>query len=105
MDQQEFKKQYLVLQKGRITRRHFMQVTGLGVASAVIAACAPAASSPTPGPTAEPTPPPAKGPRRPTIDPSTPTGRHRRAWTSARPVSDDVAELPRPERSWTASPS
>src|SRR3990170_1043847 len=69
MDRNEFRDLYHDLRRGRITRRHFMAVTGLGVASAVVAACAPAASSPTPGPTAEPTPPPSEGATpAPTID-------------------------------------
>ena len=69
MDRTDFWNLYHDLQRGRITRRHFMAVTGLGVASAVVAACAPAASSPTPGPTAEPTPPPSEGATpAPTID-------------------------------------
>jgi spermidine/putrescine-binding protein len=54
VDQQEFKKHYLDLQKGRISRRRFMEATGLATAAAVIAACAPASSSPA-APTAAPT--------------------------------------------------
>ena len=56
MDRTEFWDLYHDLQRGRITRRHFMQVTGLGVASAIVAACAPGTgASPTPGATAQPT--------------------------------------------------
>lgn len=41
MDRAEFVRHYRDWQRGRISRRTFMQVTGLGFASAVIAACAP----------------------------------------------------------------
>lgn len=46
MDRNEFLRHYTEWQRGHITRRQFMAVTGLGVASAVIAACAPSAASP-----------------------------------------------------------
>src|SRR3970040_1769129 len=69
MDRNEFRDLYHDLRRGRITRRHFMAVTGRGVSAALVPACAPAASSPTPGPTAEPTPPPSEGATpAPTID-------------------------------------
>lgn len=45
MDQQEFKQHYLAFQKGKISRRRFMEATGLATAAAVIAACAPTSSS------------------------------------------------------------
>jgi len=45
VDQQEFQKHYLAFQKGKISRRRFMEATGLATAAAVIAACAPASSS------------------------------------------------------------
>ncbi len=45
MDRNEFKRHYEDWERGRITRRQFMQVTGLGLASAVIAACAPSAGA------------------------------------------------------------
>ncbi len=41
MDREEFRRHYVDWQRGRISRRQFMQVTGLGLAAAVIAACAP----------------------------------------------------------------
>jgi spermidine/putrescine transport system substrate-binding protein len=56
-------------QRGRITRRQLIQVAGLGVASAIIAACAPAAASPTPGATAT-TKPTEGATAAPTIDPT-----------------------------------
>jgi spermidine/putrescine transport system substrate-binding protein len=58
MDRSEFWRHYADWQKGKISRRRFMQVTGLGVASAIVAACAPqsgaspAASAVAPAPTA-----------------------------------------------------
>ncbi len=58
MDRSEFWRHYEDWQKGKISRRRFMQVTGLGVASAIVAACAPqsgaspAASAVAPAPTA-----------------------------------------------------
>jgi len=59
MDRNEFWDLYHDWQHGRITRRHFMQVTGLGVAAAVVAACAPSvggspSAARTAGQTAEP---------------------------------------------------
>ena len=45
MDQSEFLQHYRAWQKGHISRRRFMAVTGLGTAAAVLAACAPGASS------------------------------------------------------------
>lgn len=71
MDQQEFEKQYLAFQKGRISRRQFMQATGLGTAAAVLAACAPPspASSPAPATTAPASAAPASEAPA-TIDPS-----------------------------------
>lgn len=55
MDRHRFSKLYFDLHKGRISRRRFLEVTGLGTAAAVIAACAPeAGASPTPGATATP---------------------------------------------------
>jgi len=41
MDRSEFERHYEAFQRGGMTRRRFMQVTGLGVASAIVAACAP----------------------------------------------------------------
>lgn len=41
MDRSDFWRHYEDWQRGRISRRQFMQVTGLGMASAIIAACAP----------------------------------------------------------------
>ncbi len=43
MDRSEFWRHYEDWQLGRISRRRFMRVTGLGVASAIVAACAPQA--------------------------------------------------------------
>ncbi|MFL5682456.1 MAG: hypothetical protein ACJ77O_04870, partial [Chloroflexota bacterium] len=45
MDRNEFLRHYTEWQRGHITRRQFMAVTGLGVASAVIAACAPSGAA------------------------------------------------------------
>jgi spermidine/putrescine transport system substrate-binding protein len=41
MDRTDFWRHYEDWQRGKISRRRFMQVTGLGMASAIIAACAP----------------------------------------------------------------
>lgn len=54
MERLEFQRHYQDFRKGRIDRRTFLQVTGLGTAAAVIAACAP-----TPAATAAPTAAPA----------------------------------------------
>ncbi|HET7678472.1 MAG TPA: spermidine/putrescine ABC transporter substrate-binding protein [Candidatus Limnocylindrales bacterium] len=57
MDRRQFQKLYRDLQRGTITRREFLAVTGLGTAAAVIAACAPpTGGSPTPGSPAATTP-------------------------------------------------
>lgn len=47
MDRNEFLRHYTDWQRGHITRRQFMQVTGLGFASAVMAACAPSSGAST----------------------------------------------------------
>jgi spermidine/putrescine transport system substrate-binding protein len=47
MDRTEFMKQYRRFEKGSITRRDFMRLTGLGMAAATLAACAPAGSATT----------------------------------------------------------
>lgn len=60
MDRLEFLRHYQDYRKARIDRRQFLQVTGLGVAAAVIAACAPTPAVTT-APTAAPTPAPASG--------------------------------------------
>lgn len=71
MDRAEFLKHYRDWQRGRISRRAFMQVTGLGVASAVIAACAPktGSSSAPSGPAS--VAPPASAGTSPSAAPST----------------------------------
>jgi spermidine/putrescine transport system substrate-binding protein len=69
MDRLEFLRHYQDYRKHRIDRRRFLQVTGLGTAAAVIAACAPAAA-PTPAPGGS-TPAPGGSPPAPggSIDP------------------------------------
>lgn len=71
MDRAEFLKHYRDWQRGRISRRAFMHVTGLGVASAVIAACAPktGSSSAPSGPAS--VAPPASAGTSPSAAPST----------------------------------
>jgi spermidine/putrescine transport system substrate-binding protein len=49
MTRDEFERHYEALQRGRIDRRRFLHATGLGMASAVLAACAPQAGA-TPAP-------------------------------------------------------
>ena len=56
-----FWKLYHDLERGRITRRRFLEVTGIGAAAAVIAACQ-GGASPTPGATATATPGPTGTP-------------------------------------------
>ncbi len=62
MEQSEFAKLYRALQRGNISRRQFLLATGLGAASAVLAACAPGAAAPTAKPTAAPTAAPSVAP-------------------------------------------
>ena len=45
MERDEFLKHYRALERGHISRRQFMKVTGLGTAAAVLAACAPTGSA------------------------------------------------------------
>lgn len=47
MDRNEFMKHYRKYDKGSISRRDFLRITGLGMAAAVVAACAPSASNAT----------------------------------------------------------
>jgi spermidine/putrescine transport system substrate-binding protein len=49
MDQSEFLKHLRALERGRISRRRFLQVTGLGTAMTVLAACGSDDSGATPG--------------------------------------------------------
>jgi spermidine/putrescine transport system substrate-binding protein len=51
MNRDDFERHYEDLLRGRLDRRRFLAVTGLGMASAVLAACAPQAGA-TPAPTA-----------------------------------------------------
>jgi spermidine/putrescine transport system substrate-binding protein len=69
MDRNEFETLLHDFQRGRISRRQLIQVAGVGVASAIIAACAPAAVGPTPGATVQATAQPSAGATPvPTID-------------------------------------
>ena len=68
MDRDDFLRHYRAYQRGHITRRQFLAVTGLGLASAVLAACAPGASS-TPAPSAAPSAAPSEAPTE-SIDPT-----------------------------------
>ncbi|HET7727062.1 MAG TPA: spermidine/putrescine ABC transporter substrate-binding protein [Candidatus Limnocylindrales bacterium] len=61
MDREQFRRHYRAFQKGHISRRRFLEITGLGTAAAVIAACAPPAAPGT-GATPAPTAPPASAP-------------------------------------------
>ncbi len=47
MERDEFLKHYRAFERGHISRRQFMKVTGLTTAAAVLAACAPAGSAST----------------------------------------------------------
>nr|MBA3530639.1 extracellular solute-binding protein [Ardenticatenales bacterium] len=50
MDAKSLMEYYRLLEKGRISRRDFLRVTGVGFAATVLAACsAPATPTPTPG--------------------------------------------------------
>jgi len=61
MDRNEFVRHYEDWQRGRISRRQFMQVTGLGLASAVVAACAPSTGA-SPSASAKPSAAPSTAP-------------------------------------------
>ncbi len=52
MDRSEFWRHYEDWQRGKISRRQFMALTGLGVASAIVAACAPQSGASAPPSTA-----------------------------------------------------
>ena len=68
MDQREFLRFHNAYRRGHISRRSFLQVTGLGTAAAVIAACKPPTASV--GPSSEPsTAPSAEPSAEPSIDP------------------------------------
>ena len=87
MDRSEFWRHYEDWQRGTISRRRFMQVTGLGMASAIIAACAPSTGA-SPGASA---PPAAATSAAPSAAPS------EAAAPSVAATMDPMADWTRPE--------
>jgi spermidine/putrescine transport system substrate-binding protein len=74
VDRDEFLKLHRAWQRGHITRRQFLAVTGLGTAAAVIAACG-GAASPSPEPSSAPSSEPSAAPSfDPTADWTPPQG-------------------------------
>lgn len=69
MDPRTFRRHYDDFRLGRISRRDFLRVTGLGTAAAVIAACTPPAVSVAPSEAASAAPPSTEPSAAPTIDP------------------------------------